>query len=666
MKNLKSKMLVLIIPLVILTMGFISIISLLFSKDIILKNTDEILTQAAQSYANQIDGWLGSQYEIADSVRETIQYMDSTTGEAKNYLANMLDKYGKNFLDMYIGTADGTLIEGSDLEVPPDYDATTRDWYIEALKSDTMIFIDPYIDQSTNSMVISLSGKLKNKDGSIKGVFSSDITLDTITTLVGNVKYGETGYAYLVNNEDGTILAHSDNSLIMKKVVDIDNGNLKNLHDKIITGEKESCNYTYNGNNIMSKIVPVSNSNWSIVVTVRRNEVLSDLNRLQVIIGISSVLAIILIMIAIERTVHHFVKPIKKLVSNIRLIADGDFTKDIDQKDVHRKDEIGAIACGISDMRESLKRLILSIKNEAHSIEDDVNNIVINVKRLEGNVTDISATTEELAAGMEETAASSEEMSATTQEIEHAVQSIANKSQEGALTAGEISLRAKDTRENVSSSEQKASETMKTTKQQLLQALEDAKVVQEINDLTNAIMGITSQTNLLALNASIEAARAGEAGKGFSVVADEIRQLADQSKNAVQKIQNVTQKVIGSVEQLSACANNVLTFISNDVTHDYKVMLEVADQYNSDAMYFNDIMIKFSATTEELLASLSDVLIAVEEVAQASNDGAKGTADIAIQISDTSNMANAVREIVIKTKESADQLKNEIDIFKII
>lgn len=665
MKNLKSKMLVMIIPLIIFTTGFISIINLMFSEDIILDNTDEKLTQAAQSYANQIDGWLGRQYEVADNVRETLQYMNFTADEAKDYLANMLDKYNVSFLDMYIGMPNGKLIEGSDLEVPPDYDATTRDWYIEAVKFDELILIEPYVDESTKSLVISMAGKLVNEKGSVKGVFSSDITLDTITSLVANIKYGKTGFAFLVNNEDGTILAHPDSTLIMQKVGELDNGGLKNLQEKILTKEAESCDYTFNGNNMMSKIVPVANTKWSMVITVTRNEVLSDLNKLKVNIGILLLVTIVVIMLAIERTVHHIVKPIKKLVSNIKLIAVGDFTQDIDKKDMQRKDEIGEIACGISDMKDSLKRLITSIKDEAHSIEDDVSKVVINVKRLEENITDISATTEELAAGTEETAAFTEEMSATSQEIESAVRSIAKKSQEGALTAGEISLRANDTRDNVSSSEKKASEAMKVTKQQLIQALEDAKVVQEINILSNTIMGITSQTNLLALNASIEAARAGEAGKGFSVVADQIRQLAEQSKNAVQKIQDVTPKVIGSVEQLSDCANNVLEFMTKDVTNDYKVMLEIADQYNNDAIYFSDIMTKFSSTTEELLASLNNVLTAVDEVAKASNEGAKGTSDIADQISDTSDMANEVREIVLKTKESADRLKDEIDIFKI-
>ena len=152
---------------------------------------------------------------------------------------------------------------------------------------------------------------------------------------------------------------------------------------------------------------------------------------------------------------------------------------------------------------------------------------------------------------------------------------------------------------------------------------------QQLEVLSSAIMEITNQTHLLELNASIEAARAGEAGKGFAVVATEIGGLADQSKQTVAQIQKVTEEVTSSVAQLSSDAEQLLTFVGNDVVASYDMFDEAADAYNQDAGKIDALISDFSATSEELLASIDGVLDAMEGIATATNEGAEGTTDIA-------------------------------------
>ena len=294
-----------------------------------------------------------------------------------------------------------------------------------------------------------------------------------------------------------------------------------------------------------------------------------------------------------------------------------------------------------------------------------VDNINATVTDLNENIEEVSATTEELAATMEETAASAEEMTATSQEIETAVESIAKKSQEGAVQAGQINKRAADIKQNVQASQKKSNEIFIITKTNLENAIESSKIVDKINILSESIMDITSQTNLLALNAAIEAARAGEAGKGFSVVAEEIRKLAEQSKDTVIEIQNITNKVTESVKDLSENSNKLLTFMDTDVANDYTTMLTVADEYSKDAEFVDNLVSEFSSTSEELLASLSDVLKTIDGVASAASEGAGGTTDIAIRVSEISNKSNSLSEEALKSKENADRLKQEISKFKI-
>ena len=340
----------------------------------------------------------------------------------------------------------------------------------------------------------------------------------------------------------------------------------------------------------------------------------------------------------------------------------GDLTQEIK---VNSKDEINDLAKSLNKFIQNIKDIIKTVNESVDNIETVVDSIKTNVTDLNNDVEEVSATTEELSANMEETAASAEEMSATSQDIERAVQSIAQKSQEGATQAGEINKRAEDTKANVQASQKKAKEVFTSTKSELERAIESSKVVEQINVLSDSIMDITSQTNLLALNAAIEAARAGEAGKGFSVVADEIRKLAEQSKDTVTEIQSITVKVIESVKNLSDSSSNLLTFVSTDMDNDYKTMLSVADKYSEDAGFVDTLVTDFSSTSEELLASLQDVLKTIEGVAQAASEGAGGTTDIASKILEVNNKSNDVLQEALKSEESANKLKEEISKFKI-
>lgn len=373
--------------------------------------------------------------------------------------------------------------------------------------------------------------------------------------------------------------------------------------------------------------------------------------------------AIFLISLAIGYSLTFIISrsisnPLVVSVNHLKLLATGDFTVDLPEKFKNRKDEIGDISNALGVMQNSLKLLIGNVREESSVIKAVVTTVSENMNNLNINIEEVSATTEELSAGMEETAASSQEMNATADEIERAVQSIAAKAQE-------INKRAMNTRDDVTKSQENALEIFSKTKDKLELAMENSKVVKQINVLSEAIMQISSQTNLLALNAAIEAARAGDAGKGFAVVADEIRKLAEQSKNTVIEIQSITEKVTDSVTDLSSSSNELLNFVSHDVINDYNTMLNVAGEYSQDADFVNNLVLEFSSTSEELLASLQEVIKTIEQVSMASNEGAEGTTNIAQKIGDVTEKSNIIIEEVKKTRESAEQLNEEVSKFKI-
>lgn len=362
---------------------------------------------------------------------------------------------------------------------------------------------------------------------------------------------------------------------------------------------------------------------------------------------------------------NNIVKALKNTKAILTQISHGDLTYVIPEKELKRKDDFGELLLEMDLMQDSVSALIKKVQDESEIMQNIVMEIADNYKELNRNIEDVSATTEELAAGMEETAAASQEISATSHEIEGAARNIAERSSEGSNQVIEIRGRANDTKDMANKAIEVATAVKKEMGHRLSNALEQAKVVEEINVLSEAIMSITGQTNLLALNASIEAARAGEAGKGFTVVADEIRNLAEQSKESVLKIQEVTEVVVGAVKNLAESSKELLDYLSSSVTEDYDKLKDVAESYSQDSNDIDDMVTEFSATSEELLASVNNVLHAIQEVARASNEGAQGTTDIAAKNTDINLQSNNIMSLMEQTQESSKLLYQEAQKFKV-
>lgn len=382
------------------------------------------------------------------------------------------------------------------------------------------------------------------------------------------------------------------------------------------------------------------------------------------IAGSGGFLVIVVVVVCVYMAVE-LSRSFRHSLDYIGHITNGDFTHELPKKLQHRRDDFGILAENLENMKQQVSGLIKEVKVQSNIIGEVVDTVKTNVVSLTGNIEDVSATTQELAASMEETAASSDTVKSMANEIEEAAKNIATRSQDGAQQAANIHERATKAQSDTRQQREHASKVHNDIRESLTKALEDAKVVKQIEVLSSSIMEITSQTNLLALNASIEAARAGDAGRGFAVVASEIGGLAEQSKEAVVKIQKVTEAVTSSVERLSQDAEQLLEFVGGDVVASYDMFDKVADAYNQDAKYIDMLIGDFSATSEELLASIDGVLSSMDGIATATNEGAKGTTDIAQKTVDVKAEADQVTGEVARCDETARKLSEEIAVFKV-
>lgn len=527
--------------------------------------------------------------------------------------------------------------------------------------------------QIKNQVDNAISTIQKVYDDYEKGIYTEDEAKKLAADLVRDMRYGDAGYFWIdTYNGDNVVLLGSKTEGT-NRMDTKDSKGYKMVADIIKVG-KEGGGYTdyYFPKEGESEFLPKRSYsrafepfNWVVGTGNYIDDIDKDIKEKEIqfnksvyhnitlFLGIS-IFVIILSTVLCAIISQEIVKGFNYMTESLEVLAKGDFKKDINSYLLNRKDDFGVIGFNLSNMKQSIKQLIFEAQSATENNTSAVNKIQEDIDNLNQDIENISAVTEELAAGMEECAASSQEMSASAHEINQASAAIAQKSQESSKHAVEISERAKITKENTKKAKEEASKLSHHIQEQLKEAINSVKVVDKINILADTILGIAEETNLLSLNASIEAARAGEAGRGFAVVAEQIGRLAEQSKEAVVSIQDVTSEVTGAVNALSDNSSLLLNFVKDNVAQDYNNFIDVANEYEEDAVFIEKLITDFSATAEELNASIDDVLIAIDEVAKTANEGASGTTNIAEK---AGNIYDKSQHIIVNVNQSIDYSK---------
>ena len=550
--------------------------------------------------------------------------------------------------------------------VPTDFSMYSPDdlehvgWYYIPVKNGKPTWMSPYLNSNINVYMVSYVIPIVI-DGESIGIIGMDIDFDKFTKTVDSATVFETGFAFL-SNADGTIAYH--------KTIEAGTAVAQIDESDVIAGaladpasEGQPINYTYQGE-LKDMCYQTLTNGMKYVLTAPESEMKSAASRITMLIVIGMLIAAAISVVIGVLMGLVITRPITQINDIVSMTAQFNFAKNPNSDRLcKRQDESGSMANSLREMRASLRSMVQDIKTTYSDLDDTLEKLSDTTDRVKGMSGENTETMQGLAAAMQETAASMEVVNNTVSKIRERAQVIRDNSRDGEKASLESKQRADGLKNTTGEAQNKTTQMYRGVQEKSAAAMEQARAVEKINQLTQAILDISGQTNLLALNASIEAARAGEAGRGFAVVADEIGGLASQTSSTVSNINGITTEVNQAVGNMESCLQEILSFLEGTVLKDYSDFMGVAEKYTQDASDFEENMKAIGVEVESLLSAIVEIAESVNNITLIVAEAADNISSVAQKTQNVSQLVEGNAELMETNSENVVKLKNIVDMF---
>ena len=631
----------------------------------IMTEQKDILQLYADKYAEEINTWIENEKMLAAGTAGSIEAAESLDAD---FIQSVVDVHAagrEELLNLYCGTKESAFIQSNkEAAIPEGYDPVQRWWYQQAGAAKETIVTDPYWDVLTGQMCTTIASPVY-VEGELAAVIGLDVTLGTVTDLTGSINYAEGVYGFLADSS-GQYVAHRNKEYEPSEETAVAVSEMMPALQPLMDGNGQNIlrETDYDGTACYFAAAPITGSHWKLGVVCPASNVWSSLVAMVVVAMVTALVLIVLSAVFMAGLIGRTLAPVQML----KQFASGDFSEDaVVEKEIPRqyKNETQQIQTATAEVRQQIRGIILNTKEEADSINTIAEGTSTKMTALNGDIAAIAYNAGEVMRQTAEAQELAEKIRDTSKELSRVIENVARKAGEAAEQSGDIMGRAGRQHEASQRSAKEAVELCGSTMEELSAAITESQKVKEIDTLTAEILAISSQTNLLALNASIEASRAGEAGKGFAVVAEEIRQLADHSKNAVDQIRKVTDGVVHSVAFLSESSEKLLKFMNEKVMKDYQGMARLAGMYEQDAAFYSDISSDLGASSQEMSASMEGISDSIVTITHLVGDISMFMGKMEQAAAD-SNVSS--REVLAQMEELSvlsEQLKQTVASFKV-
>ena len=371
------------------------------------------------------------------------------------------------------------------------------------------------------------------------------------------------------------------------------------------------------------------------------------------------------IMLAFSRLIIKAITvPLGEIVAHLTYFADKDFSNDVSQEFLVRKDEFGKIAFASNKVTESMRMLIHQMEESAEQLSAASEELTASVQQSAQVTTQVATAISEVAAGSGKQLSAIDDTSAVVEQMSAGIQQVAANTNNVAGTSDKTAVAAQEGNQAIETAVKQMNTIEQTVSKSAMVVEKLGERSKEIGQIVDTISGIAGQTNLLALNAAIEAARAGEQGKGFAVVAEEVRKLAEQSQEAAKQIADL----IGGIQAETETAVSAM----QDGTKEVRKGSEVVNTAGKDFAAIATLVKEVSKEVQDISAAIQQMASGSQQIVdsvKSIDNISKNTAEHAQTVSAAAEEQSASMEQIAASSQSlakmAETLQSAISHFKI-